>query len=322
MAEIFMSKADKFELAVDAIVSGDIDRLKILLKESPELVHQRSARPHKAMLIHYTAANGVEDERQKTPPNIVEITELLLAAGAEVDAETNGGTTLGLAATSCHPRLAGVQIELLKTLIAYGACVDGVPGGWNPLLASLHNGRPEAAFYLAQRGAKLDLEASAGVGRLDLVQTYFNDDGSLKDAATPKQMQSGFMWACEYGRNEVVEFLLDKGIDIQTGENTDMTGLHWAIVGAQLDTIRLLLKRGASLKALNVYGGDALSQVFWCITNHTHMQKEYIAVIELILASGADIVPGYLGWWARQDSVLPETNQQVERLLKKYGAAS
>lgn len=322
MAEVFMSTADKFELAVDAIVSGNIDELKVLLKVNPELIHERSARPHNAMLLHYTAANGVEDERQKTPKNIVEITKLLLASGAEVDAETHGGTTLGLVATSCHPRLAGVQIELLETLIAHSASVDGAPGGWNPLLASLHNGRPEAAFYLAQKGAKLDLEGAAGVGRLDVVRIYFKDDGSLKDTATQKQMESGFRWACEYGRNEVVEFLLDKGIDIQTGENTDMTGLHWAIVGAQLDTIRLLLKRGASLKALNVYGGDALSQVFWCITNHTHMQKEYTAVIELILASGADIVPGYLGWWARQDSVLPETKQQVERLLKKYGATS
>ena len=55
-------------------------------------------------LLHYVAANGVEDFRQKTPDNIVEIAELLLDAGAEVNAESNayggGCTALGLVATS------------------------------------------------------------------------------------------------------------------------------------------------------------------------------------------------------------------------------
>jgi len=54
------------------------------------------------------AANGVENYRQKTPANIVEITKLLLDAGAEVDAEADmygvPCTTLGLAMTASIPR--------------------------------------------------------------------------------------------------------------------------------------------------------------------------------------------------------------------------
>ena len=105
------SPVSAFEAAVDAILSGDSARLKKLLRENPELVRARSTREHRSTLLHYVSANGVEDFRQKTPKNIVEITKLLLEAGADVNAESDayGGrsTALGLTATSCHPDAAG-----------------------------------------------------------------------------------------------------------------------------------------------------------------------------------------------------------------------
>src|SRR5215471_6464614 len=80
------SPVSRFELAADAIVAGDLKALERLLREKPELVRARSTRAHEAPLIHYVAANGIEDFRQKTPKNIVQITRVLLGAGAEVDA--------------------------------------------------------------------------------------------------------------------------------------------------------------------------------------------------------------------------------------------
>src|SRR5215471_10128116 len=107
------SSVSRFERAADAIVEGDAATLRRLLREEPELIRTRSAREHGATLLHYVSANGVEGHRQKTPKNIARIAEILLEAGAEVDAEADvyggGATTLGLAATSCHPRDAGVQ---------------------------------------------------------------------------------------------------------------------------------------------------------------------------------------------------------------------
>lgn len=127
----------------------------------------------------YVAANGVENYRQKTPKNIVEIT--LLDAGAEVDAAADmyGGnaTTLGLAATSVHPLKAGVQNALIDVLLDHGADVDRLSGaGRNVSIVNgcLANGRGEAAEYLASRGARLDLESASGVGRLDIVKRFFN----------------------------------------------------------------------------------------------------------------------------------------------------
>ena len=115
----------RFEAAADAIVSGDVATLKRLLREDPKLIRAISTREHGATLLHYVSANGVEGYRQKTPKNIVAIAEMLLNAGAEIDATANvyggGCTTLGLAATSIHPERAGVQEALLQTLLDHGA---------------------------------------------------------------------------------------------------------------------------------------------------------------------------------------------------------
>jgi hypothetical protein len=111
------SPVARFERAVDAVVTGDAASLGRALREHPELVRTRSTRTHRSMLLHYVGANGVESWRQRTPGNAVQILEMLVAAGAEIDATADiyggGSTTLGLVATSCHPRGAGLQEPLI-----------------------------------------------------------------------------------------------------------------------------------------------------------------------------------------------------------------
>lgn len=68
----------KFEAAVEAVIAGAVGTLKSLLRENPNLARERSAREHHATLLHYIAANGVEDARQKIPENAVEVAKVLL----------------------------------------------------------------------------------------------------------------------------------------------------------------------------------------------------------------------------------------------------
>src|SRR3954467_7329562 len=244
------SADSKFEQAADAIVSGDIVTLRRLLDESPELIRQRSSRAHRSTLLHYVSANGVEDFRQRTPPNIVDITRLLLDRGADVNAESDAyagrSMTLGLTATSVHPEAAGMQIELMELLLARGALIEIHPG--EAVRACLANGRPLAARFLASRGAYLDFENAAGVGRLDRVK-------ELVATASQKELGKGFVWACAYGCNDVVEFLLGYGVDPASGAGVDMTGLHLAAHEGHLDTVKLLLAHNAPIEAMNMYGG-------------------------------------------------------------------
>lgn len=275
-----------FETAVDAIVGGDAETLAGLLRADPELVRARSTREHEATLLHYVSANGVEDVRQKTPANIVEIAGMLLDGGAEVNAESNayGGrwTTLGLTATSGHPEKAGVQIALMELLLARGAEIDGSDGGCT-VNACLRNGRRLAAEFLAERGARLDLEGAAGVGRLDLVERLF-------DSAPSDQVQNGLSWACEFGRTPVVEFLLGKGVDPNAG-----TGLHWAAFAGHTDIVRLLLERGAQVGTEDDrFGGTPLGWAVYAFRESP--RADLYEVVALLVRSGADPKAGwYMG---------------------------
>jgi ankyrin repeat protein len=223
----------------------------------------RSTREHRATLLHYVGANAVEYYRQKTPKNAVKIAQILLDAGAEVDADLDygpvkknyreriGSTTLGMAATSCHPAAAGVQIALMDVLIKGGASVNGVPGGWSIVLAALHNGRGQAAAHLAKRGARLDLEGAAGVGRLDVVKSFFKRNGSLKPNATKRQMELGFMWACEYGHSRAVDFLLERGMDVAAMPHGE-TALHWASYAGHANIVKRLLRHNPPIQINDV----------------------------------------------------------------------
>jgi hypothetical protein len=309
------SPISAFESATDAIVSGDAETLERLLREKPELIRARSTREHHATLLHYVSANGVENYRQKTPANIVNVAEMLLKAGAEIDAEADvyggGCTTLGLVATSVHPQRAGVQIPLLQTLLGYGADVNysGLTGNRHSAVGGcLANGQPEAARFLATRGARLDLAAAAGIGKLDVVESSFSSDGTLKPGATKEQMIAGFMWACGYGENRVVEFLLGKGIDIRAQDRSGQTGLHWAVIGGHPDIAKLLLRYNPPLELKNVYGGTVLGQALWSAA-HGGDPDVYIAILEMLLAHGAMIPERHV-----------PVNPQIDAWLAQHGS--
>ncbi len=307
----------QFEAAADAIVKGDIRTLKRLLRDDSKLVRARSTREHRATLLHYTSANGVEGYRQKTSPNIVEIAELLLKHGADVDAEADvyggGSTTLGLVATSVHPYRAGVQNPLMQILLDYGAKIDHPRAGGNQenaVMSALDNGRGEAAVYLAERGARLSLLAAAGVGRLDVVKNYFNEDGTRKAKTSKKQVQRAFLYACNWGRNNVIEFLLDKGIDLDDGGNGGQTGLHCAAIGGHIDTIKLLLKFNPPLELRNMYGGTVLGQTLWS-AGHGGDPRVYTEIIETLIAAGAKVPARHV-----------PVNKPIDDLLRSYGSES
>jgi ankyrin repeat protein len=295
------SGTTRFESAADAIVSGDTATLDRLLREHPDLARARSTREHQATLLHYVSANGIEDFRQKTPHNIVEIARMLLDAGADVNAESNSysprDTTFMLTATSCHPADAGVQIPLLELLLARGAAIDWPPES-STVLACLHNGRGPAADFCAAHGARLDLEGAAGVGRVDVMRTYLHPDGTLAAGATRQQMLDGLAWAAQFGKTEAARFLLDHGVPINERlRHHGNSALHWAAYGGHADTVQLLLERGAAVNDIDdSFEGTPLEWALFAWANRTLTEREredFYAVVARLVAAGATVNPAW-----------------------------
>jgi hypothetical protein len=294
----------EFENAADAVVTGDADTLRAMLRADSELVRARSARDHAATLLHYIAANGHEGWRQRTPPNAVDMARLLLDAGAEPDALAHmyGGdaTTMDMLVSSVHPHLAGVQVALVDVLVDYGANVNGVEDNSSPLMTAFRFHYPLAAEALARRGARVDnVITAAALGRTDLVDAYVTDDGQLRpevrlaNVRWPRlprdpRVHLGYAltWAATWGRTEVVELLLRKGVD-PSGKDDDATALHFAAAYGHMDIVRLLLRYGASLEALNSYDGTVLSGTLWYVYNSPVPGVDYPAVVRELIALGA-----------------------------------
>lgn len=282
----------RFERAADAIIAGDRAGVEAMLDAHPPLIRQRSTRGHHSTLLHYVSANGVEDYRQITPANIVDITTLLIDRGAEVNATSDayggGSTTLGLVATSAHPRARGVQIALIDLLLARGASIDGEDDLPNLVSAALGNGCPEAAMALAQRGARVNtLYAAAGIGDLAKVQQLF-------PSASRSRRERALIVAAQQGHTDVVTFLLDAGVDVAASDG--MTALHNASASGHLALVRELIARGAPLEALNSYGGTVLSSTLWFayhLTDDEFRRRPLLPTIELLIAEGArvDVYP-------------------------------
>jgi ankyrin repeat protein len=309
------SGAHAFEAAAEAIVTGNLATLERLVRRNPELVHARSAREHNATLLHYVSANGVESYRQRSPKNAVAITQLLLEAGSEVDAEADvyggGATTLGLVATSVHPEKAGVQLELLDLLLRHGAAIEHPRAGGNrsvAVKACLDNGRPLAAEFLAERGARLDLVSAAGVGQFERVRNFFLPNGRPRPDVSKQQIETAFRYACAYGRMEAAKFLLSQSIDLAAHSGDGQTALHHAAISGQLEIIKLLIAHHAPLEVKNVYGGTVLGQTLWSAA-HGGNPELYSQIIEALIAAGARVPQRHV-----------PVNATIDALLDRYGS--
>lgn len=109
-----------WQLALHQLLTGEIKELRDLLIRRPQLAKLRSPYAHRATLLHYLVANGVEIRRQQVPGNAPELARLLLQHGADLTATMTvyGGefTPAALLPSSAHPKAAGLAPDLLNLL--------------------------------------------------------------------------------------------------------------------------------------------------------------------------------------------------------------
>ncbi|HEX5216643.1 MAG TPA: ankyrin repeat domain-containing protein [Vicinamibacterales bacterium] len=303
------SHGREFEAAVDAVVSGDLPTLQRLIAAQPDLVRQHSTREHRATLLHYVAANGVEDYRQRTPPNAVEIARFLLDSGAKADAlaDTYGRdywqTTMNLLVSSAHPDGAGLMSPLVELLLDYGAAINGVKDDESPILTAIDFGYIYAAETLARRGARVDnVITAASLGRVDLVSAFVVDKYTLapgvpliapawRNLATDARthIEAAFVYACRFERVEVATRLLERGVDVAAADGQKMTALHHAAAHGLIDLARALIARGAPLEVKNMWGGTVLDSTAYFAEFMPIKGVDYTPVLQMLVDAGANV---------------------------------
>lgn len=230
--------------AVAALVAGDVDVLATLLRDHPALATARLAEEGEPAhtycvgptLLHLVANNP--NRSTAMPLRILESAQLLLDAGAVVDAPTldpGAAPALTLIASSGPAQRDGVQVPLIELLVARGADPT------RALDAAIHERCPEAAAALRRLGAPATLLWAACQGDAVDVQR-------LLPAATAEQRADAAHAAVNHGRADCLALLLDAGVPIDAPVPRHPhrpTLLHQAGSFGRRAVAELLLARGA-----------------------------------------------------------------------------
>lgn len=128
---------------------------------------------------------------------------------------------------------SGGDISIIQRLLDNGANANGLPGeDSTPLMVAIENRRLDVAEAIIDHGALVNIRAANGMSALHLA------------AAT--------------GLAET-KFLLDAGADIEAVESlTGGTPLSYACMQGDVETVRLLLERGANPCAKTLTGHSIL----------------------------------------------------------------
>jgi len=271
----------KFQPAIAAIRSGDLETFRALISQDPTLATSQSSSSHPT-LLQCVALESQGDGKDK--PNNVEMARVLIDAGAELN----------------EPLVAAASIDnraVAELLLDHGASIDGT-GGWSPIEEALYwNSKDVLALLLKRAAAVQNLRTAAGLGRTDLIEGYFNPDGSLRPEAgkinwpwggletivcsnfdqTGRQkvadrvnewsqdrqgiINNAFVYACMHGHIEAARLLLQHGAEINVvpgGFDYAGTGLHYAALNGQLAMVEFLLQQGADREVKDTkVGSDA-----------------------------------------------------------------
>jgi ankyrin repeat protein len=257
----------KFHAAVDAIKSGDVFGLQELVRKDPSLATGRSTTSHPTLLQCVVLD-------AKDAPRSLEMAAVLVEAGAEVN------EPLGACASIDN-------VDAAALLLDRGAAVNGT-GGWSPLEEALYWNSRRVNALLLQRGASIhNLRIAAGLGRTDLIEAFFYQDGRLMPGAgridwpwggleqirqsnhnrngkeqllskvrswandDQDVINNAFVYACMHGQVDAAELLLHKGAQVNAipgGFDFSGTGLHYAALNGHQTMAEFLVEHGADTR--------------------------------------------------------------------------
>jgi ankyrin repeat protein len=192
---------DVLAAVVAAIRGGDLVALQRLIDDWPDQVAAR---------VDGRTALHVVTDWPGYYPNGPDTVRLLVAAGADPNADTGGDAP----ETPLHWAASSDDLDVADALIDSGADLE-TPGGsiGTPLDNAIGYGCWHVARRLVERGARVDkLWQAAALGLTSRVKELV----AATPAPGPEEINEAFWQACHGGQRRCAEYLLEHGADINT----------------------------------------------------------------------------------------------------------
>jgi ankyrin repeat protein len=258
----------------DAVKAGDTAAIRQLLERRADV---NAIMPDGTSALHWAVRSGD-----------LETAQLLIRAGANAKvADRHGVTPLSLAC------LNGNAV-MIRALLDAGAPADSTDGQGEPaLITASRTGNIEGVKLLLDRGAPVNVwDTHAGQTALmwairehhsDVVKLLLSrgadakattkvvsdfppETGNLQGVGRAQNLPKGvtpggmtpLIYAAREGTLDVVQMLLDAGVDVNAAEANQTTPLLIAILNDHIDVATFLLEHGANLNAADGFGRTAL----------------------------------------------------------------
>jgi uncharacterized protein len=218
--------------AGEAVRAGDVEAVKRLVAEHPELATARVVSGGERTLLHVFADYPGHRPRPR------EMVAVLQAAGADLDSAFVGESH---SETALHWAASNNDVELIDALLDAGADLEasgGVIGGGTPIADATAFGQWQAADRLLARGATTNLFQAAAMGLHDRLSQQ------LAASPDPDAITQAFWGACHGGRQSTASQLLSRGAELNWVGYDELTAVDAAERSGANRLAMWLRKRG------------------------------------------------------------------------------
>lgn len=235
--------AGTIDVLSEASTNGNIDMLKLIIangyplsEKNMEKAMEAACRNNNINVVKYLLDMGAKSELKylqsiKSESNEgLDIVKVLVEHGAKVDGENSDGTPLKYS----HSK------EISEYLIEKGANVNAVSNlkngkkGESILMSTIMTGDLDRIKLLVENGADLE----------------YKDENCDKDTV--------IMWAVAQGSRHILEYLIQKGANINYQNEKGETALMKAVSGGYLSNVKMLIKYNADINLKNNEGQTVL----------------------------------------------------------------